>query len=110
MYESPINLYMQEIMSKMENERDNAITAKISESIGVDINKDELIKALQYDRQQYNEGYADAKAEYESMLSQIRAEISINAYPIVHGVNNHELGMTLYGILQVIDKYRKEEG
>lgn len=26
-----------------------------------------------------------------------RAEIEQNAYPIVHGVNNHELGMTLYG-------------
>ena len=42
-----------------------------------------------------------------SILDKIRAEIEQNAYPIVHGVNNHELGMTLYGILQVIDKYRK---
>ena len=39
-------------------------------------------------------------------LNDIRAEIEQNAYPIVHGVNNHEKGMTLYGILQVIDKYR----
>ena len=38
----------------------------------------------------------------------IRAEIEQNAYPIVHGVNNHEKGMTLYGILQVIDKYKAE--
>lgn len=42
-------------------------------------------------------------------LDKIRAEIEQNAYPIVHGVNNHEKGMTLYGILQVIDKYRKVE-
>lgn len=42
-----------------------------------------------------------------NVLDKIRAEIEQNAYPIVHGVNNHELGMTLYGILQVIDKYRK---
>ena len=41
------------------------------------------------------------------VLDKIRTEIEQNAYPIVHGVNNHELGMTLYGILQVIDKYRK---
>ena len=40
------------------------------------------------------------------LLDQIRAEIEQNAYPIVHGVNNHEKGMTLYGILQIIDKYR----
>ena len=45
----------------------------------------------------------------ENVLDKIRAEIEENAYPIVHGVNNHEKGMTLYGILQVIDKYRGEE-
>ena len=42
------------------------------------------------------------------VLDKIRAEIEQNAYPIVHGVNNHEKGMTLYGILQVIDKYKAE--
>lgn len=41
-------------------------------------------------------------------LDKIRAEIEQNAYPIVHGVNNHELGMTLYGILQIIDKHKAE--
>lgn len=46
------------------------------------------------------------KPPYMDMLDKIRAEIEQNAYPIVHGVNNHEKGMTLYGILQVIDKYR----
>lgn len=44
----------------------------------------------------------------QDVLDKIRAEIEQNAYPIVHGVNNHELGMTLYGILQVIDKYKAE--
>ena len=50
----------------------------------------------------------DKYAEQEDMttLDKIRVEIEQNAYPIVHGVNNHEKGMTLYGILQVIDKYR----
>lgn len=41
-------------------------------------------------------------------LDDIKSEIEQNAYPIVHGVNNHEKGMTLYGILQIIDKYRAE--
>lgn len=42
------------------------------------------------------------------VLDKIRAEIEKNSYPIVHGVNNHEKGMTLYGILQIIDKYKSE--
>lgn len=46
--------------------------------------------------------------DQKSILDDIRVEIEQNAYPIVHGVNNHEKGMTLYGILQVIDKYRGE--
>ena len=43
-----------------------------------------------------------------NVLEKIKSEIEQNAYPIIHGVNNHELGMTLYGILQVIDKYMRE--
>ena len=43
-----------------------------------------------------------------NVLDEIRAEIEQNAYPIVHGVNSHEKGMTLYGILQIIDKYKVE--
>ena len=50
----------------------------------------------------YNKGFRDGIA----VLDKIRAEIEQNAYPIVHGVNNHEKGMTLYGILQIIDKYK----
>lgn len=46
--------------------------------------------------------------EQMDVLDKVRAEIEQNAYPIVHGVNNHEKGMTLYGILQVIDKYKGE--
>lgn len=42
-------------------------------------------------------------------LDKIRAEIEQHAYPIVHGVNNHEKGMTLYGILQVIDQHVEDE-
>ena len=40
-------------------------------------------------------------------LDSVREEIERNAYPIVHGVNNHEKGMTLYGILQVLDNIGK---
>ena len=61
----------------------------------------------------YIQGKYDAAMELKTnvngVLDKIRAEIEQNAYPIVHGINNHEKGMTLYGILQVIDKYKKME-
>lgn len=50
----------------------------------------------------------DREIEQEPVLDKIKAEIEQNAYPIVHGVNNHEKGMTLYGVLQIIDKYKAE--
>lgn len=52
--------------------------------------------------------YLDGYNKGLDVLDKIRAEIEQNAYPIVHGVNNHEKGMTLYGVLQVIDKYKAE--
>lgn len=42
-------------------------------------------------------------------VKQAREEIEQNAYPIVHGVNNHDVGMTLNGIFQVLDKLIKSE-
>lgn len=56
--------------------------------------------------QRYEKALDDMEKHYKDVLDKIRTEIEQNAYPIVHGVNNHEKGMTLYGILQIIDKYR----
>ena len=53
-YESPINLIMKDIQTKTENE----VTTMI-QNIGIDINKEELIRALAYDRRQYEKGYRD---------------------------------------------------
>ena len=65
MYECPIIItMMRDFTENQMIERDNAITLKIQEKIGIDVDKEELIKALNYDRQQYEKGYADAKAEY----------------------------------------------
>ena len=62
---------------------------------------------LSYSRGQIWNAHAEKVIDI-SVLDKIRAEIEQNAYPIVHGVNNHELGMTLYGILQILDKYKAE--
>ena len=54
MYESPIYIYTKELQSKLE---DNILTAV--HSYGISVDRDELIKALRYDRFQYDYGYAD---------------------------------------------------
>lgn len=58
MYESPVNIY-ETIPDMVEKEIDRNIIVEIKRQLGIDINKEELIKALQYDRNQYDKGYQD---------------------------------------------------
>lgn len=58
MWESPINA----IYEAQQNAFDGAVLSAVMK-VGIDVDKEELIKALAYDRRQYEKGYADAKAE-----------------------------------------------
>lgn len=67
MWESPINIMeiQEPIIEQLNNEREEMVLHQIWK-IGVDVNKEELIKALQYDRNQYEKGYKDAIDEFAS--------------------------------------------
>lgn len=69
-YESPITVYQtqQEMVQCIRETQDEMVFAKIRQV--VDVNKEELIKALQYDRDQYKKGYEDGLKD---------------AVPVVHG-------------------------
>ena len=65
MYESPINMIYDATYNNVkqyQDEVENKIVCEITERYAIDVNKDELIKALNYDRDQYNKGYADGKS------------------------------------------------
>ncbi len=57
-YKSPIELIMSDMQVKMECE-----ILKAVQNVGVNVDKDELLKALQYDRNQYQKGYDDRDSE-----------------------------------------------
>ena len=59
-YESPIELIAGNLQTQIE---DNCL--KTIQSYGFNIDKEELRKALEYDRDQYDKGYADARKRYE---------------------------------------------
>ena len=65
MYESPITMMMNNIARQQTEEKENYIFTQITERYALSVNKEELIKALNYDRNQYEQGYADAKAIFE---------------------------------------------
>ena len=41
---------------------------KAIQNVDINVDREELIKALKYDRDQYNKGYEDAKAEIKNTL------------------------------------------
>ena len=61
MYESPVKISYDDINAKMVQAADGQILATIQQLVSVD--KDELIRALQYDRGQYEKGYEDGKRD-----------------------------------------------
>ena len=66
-YESPIEVFMKQM--RMEQE-DNIY--KAVQEYGVSVDKDELVKALQYDRDQYDKGYING---YNAKASEVAREI-----------------------------------
>lgn len=68
MYESPIHIYQRELNAKIESRIDSQIFEATME-VGVSVDKDELIKALRYDRDQYAKGYADGKKATSAWIS-----------------------------------------
>lgn len=63
-YESPVHVYTTEIQHKMAEECDRIVLSEIK-NVGVYVEKDELIKALEYDRGQYQKGFRDGRLSVE---------------------------------------------
>lgn len=67
MYESSVNQILGEMQTTYENE-----CIKYVQSVGFDINKEELTKALIYDRNQYEKGHKDG---YENAIEKYMAAL-----------------------------------
>ena len=62
MYKPPIEIVMEEVFQKMDEDFENAVF-KAVRKVGINVDKEELLKALIYDRGQYYKGYEDAMNE-----------------------------------------------
>lgn len=62
MYKSPIEI----IYGQMETQIEGDILRAV-QKYGINVDKDELLRALQYDRGQYKKGYADATPKWISV-------------------------------------------
>ena len=71
MYENPISAMYSDIAHKIVKDEEEHLMLEIQQVIGYAVDKDELVKALRYDRNQYEKGYEDAKQKYEKMLDKL---------------------------------------
>lgn len=62
MYKPPIEIVMKEVFQKMNEDFENSVL-KAVQKVDINVDKEELLKALIYDRVQYDEGYEDAMNE-----------------------------------------------
>ena len=78
-YESPIQIIRSQIDTNLE---DNIL--KVTQSVGIDVNKEELVKSLTYDREQYKKGYDDG---YMHAVDDFRKELGTSTpFSLLEGI------------------------
>ena len=95
-YKSPVNIIEKEWETKIEGDIIKAI-----KSYDIDVNKEELIKALNYDRNQYKAGYKDA-------LEWMQRVIMLNMPDIIRYSENQDAGVQIKNINDYIDLRLKQ--
>ena len=112
-YENPINVMVNNICSDIQKKEDEYFMECVHK-VGVDVNKEELIRALQYDRQQYEKGYKDG---FDKALKMLDTEINqlTSRYSISKergGMGQVEWSDKLIkesDILQIIDRLKESD-
>lgn len=62
MYESPIKIISDNFYRSLNTQLEDEIMKAVYK-VGITVDRDELIRALKYDRDQYEKGYEDARRE-----------------------------------------------
>ena len=78
---NPIEKVVKEIADKSEQETEEYVMTAIR-NVGINVDKDELLKALTYDRRQYEKGFQDGKSANGEMLETIYSYLGLQfSYP-----------------------------
>lgn len=96
MWESPVNIILTQMHNEFEGQVMNAI-----QKVGVIVDKEELVKAINYDREQYEKGFNDG-VEYgidifmNKALEMIKSEQDTR-YGYLDGADIREIARELKG-------------
>ena len=62
-WESPIRLIEKEIQTNINRDIENMVVAEVERTVGVQIDKESLLKALNYSHDSYEKGYAEGSED-----------------------------------------------
>lgn len=79
-YISPLELTIRRISEELIEKQEGQVLQAIYEQ-GITVNKEELIKALAYDRHQYEQGFRDGQKSMKEALKKAIKENCENACP-----------------------------
>ena len=79
MYKSPIEMFMSDIQHQIEKQKDDEIYKAVV-SVGINVDKEELLRALRYDRQQYEQGFLAGKAATMDAIVRCAECVSFRPY------------------------------
>lgn len=79
-YESPIIEVVQDLTRNVIAQEEKYVIECIK-NVGIDVDREELIKALQYDRQQYYKGYEDGLNQISQDFKKVIEIVFSNKYP-----------------------------
>ena len=102
-YESPITIVSELINTQLRQDGDRYV-AEIEKKVGFHVDKQELIKALAYDREQYQKGYDDGVREsFNAEIENIKSEIANIEY-----LSCPQPEAVIDDVLAIIDKHISE--
>ena len=82
-YESPIKIISDELKTKMEGD-----VMTMIQSYGITVDKEALVKALEYDRNQYEEGYRDGYND--AVINEYKASLSERLIDVLREVRGEK--------------------
>ena len=111
-YESPITRAVKEITGELMKQEEAECMTIITREVGYSVDKSELIKALNYDREQYDKGYRDGVMEtFKAELEEIkkRIEQNLEQYRFTDLYSPHfDLMVKTSDVMNIMDNHIKE--
>ena len=106
MYECPVKFNFGDIQMQIVKQQENEVYMAI-QKCGVDVDKEELMRALKYDREQYEKGYEDAvKQVKEDIIKKLmtQREWYLNLYAEFLNGEDYRSSLLLEKIIEVVEE------